>query len=63
MVMEMDRVERPRDFVIRLYTKYKVIVYLGAWFGADNRVRLSYALDADHIQEGLGKIRACLNDY
>lgn len=59
----LPKVERPRDFVTRLYTKYKVIVYLGEWFGADNRVRLSYALDADHIQEGLEKIQACLSDY
>lgn len=59
----LPKVDRPRDFITRLYTKYRVIAYLGEWFGAGNRIRLSYALDAEQMREGLEKIEACLNDY
>ncbi|MFP3948497.1 MAG: pyridoxal phosphate-dependent aminotransferase [Gemmatimonadota bacterium] len=52
----MPRVERPRDFVWNLYERYEVITYLGEWFGAPNRVRLSYALDVEKIEEGLDRI-------
>jgi len=52
----LPKVERPRDFVLDLYERHKVITYLGEWFGAPNRVRLSYALDVDKIEEGLDRI-------
>ncbi len=54
----MPRVEDPRDFVWRLYHDHKVITYLGEWFGSPTRVRLSYALDIEKIEAGLGRIRA-----
>ncbi len=44
-----------------LYTTYKVITYDGAWFGAPDRVRFSYALDASKIQEGLRRVKAFLD--
>lgn len=52
----MPRVERPDDFVWDLYHDHEVITYLGEWFGAPNRVRLSYALDVPKIEEGLERI-------
>ena len=58
----MPKVERPRDFVWDLFDRYRVITYLGEWFGAPDRVRLSYALDVDKIEEGLGRIGEYLNE-
>ena len=40
-----------------LYYKYQVITYDGAWFGAPDRIRFSYALDASKIQEGLRRLK------
>ena len=56
----MPKVEDPRDFVWRLYHDHKVITYLGEWFGSPTRVRLSYALDIEKIEAGLGRIRTYL---
>jgi aspartate aminotransferase len=56
----LPKVERPRDFVWDLFQEHRVITYLGEWFGAPNRVRLSYALDAEKIEEGLSRIRTYL---
>ncbi len=52
----MPRVERPDDFVWDLFQDHDVITYLGEWFGSPNRVRLSYALDVEKIEEGLDRI-------
>ena len=52
----MPKIESPRDFVWDLYQNHKVITYLGEWFGAPQRVRLSYALDLESIEEGLRRI-------
>ena len=52
----MPKVENPTDFVWDLYKRYNVITYLGEWFGAPDRVRLSYALDAEKIEIGLDRI-------
>lgn len=43
-----------------LYYKYKIITYDGAWFGAPDRLRFSYALDASKIQEGLRRLKQFL---
>jgi len=43
-----------------LYHNYQVITYDGAWFGAPNRIRFSYALDASKIQEGLRRLKEFL---
>jgi aspartate aminotransferase len=56
----LPKVPDPEQFVWRLYTEYKVITYLGEWFGAPDRVRLSYALDEKEIEEGLNRIESCL---
>ncbi len=43
-----------------LYYNYQVITYDGAWFGAPNRIRFSYALDASKIKEGLRRLEEFL---
>ena len=52
----LPKCKNARQFVSHLYEKQKVVTYLGEWFGAPDRVRLSYALDIKHIDEGLGRI-------
>jgi aspartate aminotransferase len=49
-----------REFLTTLYCEHKVIAYLGEWFGAPDRIRLSYALDENEIAEGLGRIKAAM---
>ena len=49
-----------REFITTLYYEHQVIAYLGEWFGAPDRIRLSYALDAKQIEEGLGRIKAAM---
>lgn len=56
----LPKAPNPRQFVWDMYNKHKVVVYLGAWFGAPDRVRLSYALDAAKIKEGLRRIKKYL---
>ena len=58
----LPKVKNPRDMVWNLYKKYNVITYLGEWFGADDRIRLSYALDKNQIEEGLKKIGKYLKE-
>ena len=49
-----------REFITTLYTEHKVIAYLGEWFGAPDHIRLSYALDAEEIREGLDRIKLAM---
>ena len=39
-----------------LYHTYQLITYSGEWFGAPDRLRFSYALDAEKIEEGLRRL-------
>lgn len=57
----LPKIKNPRDTVWNLFKKHKVITYLGDWFGADERIRLSYALDVDKIEQGLKRIEKYLN--
>ena len=52
----LPAIEDPLDFVWDMYTKYNVVIYLGDWFGAPGRVRFSYALNKDKIEDGLSRI-------
>lgn len=52
----LPKVKNPSKMVWELFKKHKVITYLGEWFGAPDRIRLSYALDVDKIEEGLKRI-------
>lgn len=58
----LPKVKNPRKLVWTLYKKYKVITYLGEWFGAPDRIRLSYALDEEDIKEGLNRIEKGLKE-
>ncbi len=58
----LPKINKPRDAVWNLFKKYNVITYLGDWFGAPGRIRLSYALDVDKIEEGLKRIEKYLNE-
>ena len=57
----LPKVKNPRNFVLTMFKKYKVITYLGEWFGAPNRVRFSYALDVEKIEEGLKRVKKYLD--
>lgn len=56
----LPKCKNPRKFLTTLYEDFKVITYLGEWFGAPDRIRLSYALDVKQIEEGLGRIKAAM---
>ena len=47
-----------------LYYNYDMITYDGTWFGAPDRLRFSYALDTERIEEGLTRLEQFLaNEY
>ena len=56
----LPKVDNPKKAVLELFEKHKVITYLGDWFGAPGRIRLSYALDKEKIEEGLKRIKEYL---
>ncbi len=58
----LPRCPKPKKFVWLLYERYKVITYLGDWFGSPDRIRLSYALDNKEIEEGLNRIKDALKE-
>ena len=53
----LPKIKNPRKFVSDMFYRHKVITYLGEWFGAPDRVRFSYALDVEKIEEGLKRVR------
>jgi len=58
----LPKIKNSRKMLTDLYTKHKVITYLGEWFGAPGHLRLSYALDTEKIEKGLQKIKLCMED-
>ncbi len=56
----LPKCKNARKFLSVLYQDFKVITYLGEWFGAPDRIRLSYALDIKQIEEGLDRIRRAM---
>ena len=56
------KIRNPRKAVLSLYKRYKVITYLGEWFGDPERIRLSYALTEEKIEEGLKRIGKYLGE-
>jgi len=56
----MPKIKNPVDFVWDMFKKYKVITYPGEWFGSNDRVRFSYALDTQKIEEGLSRVKKYL---
>ncbi len=43
-----------------LYYNHQLITYNGAWFGAPDHLRFSYALSTEKIEEGLARLKAFL---
>ena len=43
-----------------LYHHYQMITYDGVWFGAPDRLRFSYALDTEKIEEGMQRLKKFL---
>ncbi len=56
----LPKCKNAREFLTLLYHDYKVITYLGDWFGAPEHLRLSYALDIKQIEEGLSRIQLAM---
>jgi len=56
----LPKCKNARQFVTTLYQEFKVITYLGEWFGAPDRIRLSYALDIKQMEEGLNRIKQAM---
>lgn len=56
----LPKCKNARKFLTVLYQDHKVITYLGEWFGAPDRIRLSYALDIQQIEEGLTRIKSAM---
>ncbi len=49
----LPKVKNTKKVVWELYNNHNVIVYRGEWFGAEDRIRLSYALDKEKIIKGM----------
>lgn len=58
----LPRIKYSGRVVSELYHMHKTIVYDGAWFGAPDHIRLSYALELPRIEEGLARIQKYLKD-
>ena len=56
----LPKCKNARKFLATLFQEYKVIFYLGEWFGAPDHIRLSYALDEKEIDKGLEFIKAAM---
>jgi aspartate/methionine/tyrosine aminotransferase len=48
--------KNPERAMHDLYYNHKIITYNGQWFGSDERLRFSYALDTAKIEEGLRRL-------
>ena len=57
----LPKIKNSKKFVYDMFEKYKVITYPGEWFGVDDRVRFSYALDINNIKQGLSRVKKYLN--
>ncbi|MFP4403342.1 MAG: pyridoxal phosphate-dependent aminotransferase [Candidatus Woesearchaeota archaeon] len=49
----LPKVKNSNKVIHDLYFDHNVVVYRGEWFGANNHIRLSYALDECKIKKGL----------
>lgn len=56
------KIKDPAKANWELFKKHKVITYLGEWFGDPERIRFSYALDIDKIEEGLKRVKEYLDN-
>lgn len=56
----LPKFKNPARAMHDLYYNYRIITYNGEWFGADDRLRFSYALDKEKIVEGLKRVKEFL---
>lgn len=56
----LPKIPNPKKFVLDMYNEHDIITYLGEWFGAPDRVRFSYALDKEKIEEGIMRVEKYL---
>jgi aspartate aminotransferase len=56
------KVPDPRKTVWDLYSKHKIITYLGEWFGDPERIRLSYATDIKEIKKSMDVMEKYLKE-
>jgi aspartate aminotransferase len=60
----LPKMKDPTRAMHDLYYRHRIITYDGAWFGAPDRLRFSFALDAEKIHEGLRRLGEFLtSDY
>lgn len=52
----LPKMKDPTRAMHDLYHAYRLITYDGTWFGAPDRLRFSFALDAAKIEEGLRRL-------
>lgn len=57
----LPKFKEPTRAMHDLYYNYRMITYDGNWFGAPERLRFSYALEAAKIKEGLRRLGEFLN--
>lgn len=50
------KIPNPDKAINDLYYDYNIITYSGSWFGDNERVRFSYALDVEKIEIGLERL-------
>src|SRR3989344_8318292 len=53
----MPKIKNPERAMNDLYNNYGMITYNGEWFGAPDRLRFSYALGLEKIEEGLRRLK------
>jgi aspartate aminotransferase len=60
----LPKIKNPNKAMHDLYYRYHMITYDGTWFGAPDRLRFSYALSSEKIDEGLKRLKEFLgNEY
>lgn len=56
----LPKFNNPERAMHDLYYNYRIITYNGEWFGAPDRLRFSYALDVNKIEEGFRRVKKFL---
>ena len=59
----LPKIQDSLRFSWELWQQHQVITYPGDWFGAPGRVRFSYALDVEKIDEGLARVGKALEGW
>lgn len=55
------KVPDPDRTVEDLFFDHKIITYKGKWFGAPDRIRISYPMEKEKIIEGMGRLKGYLD--